>query len=168
MDKILVGQDGDVTITNDGATILSEMDVSNQVAKLMVQLSQSQDDEIGDGTTGVVVLAGSLLEQAEALIDRGIHPTRIADGFEIACNIAVQHLATLAETVEVSRDNLAPLTRIVSTSLGSKMFVFRFSFFLSFFLSRFLLDTRRQRVFVWCCAHPPSKGREGEKERGEK
>eukprot|EP01096_Ripella_sp_DP13-Kostka_P002086 TRINITY_DN1277_c0_g1_i1.p1 TRINITY_DN1277_c0_g1~~TRINITY_DN1277_c0_g1_i1.p1 ORF type:complete len:538 (+),score=290.70 TRINITY_DN1277_c0_g1_i1:306-1919(+) len=121
MDKILVSQDGEVTITNDGATILAEMDVGNQVAKLMVQLSQSQDDEIGDGTTGVVVLAGSLLEQAEALIDRGIHPTRIADGYEIACNIAIQHLATLAETIEVSRDNIGPLSHVVSTSLGSKI-----------------------------------------------
>ena len=65
MDKMMVSQDGDVTITNDGATILSKMEVQHQVARLLVELSQSQDDEIGDGTTGVVVLAGALLEQAE-------------------------------------------------------------------------------------------------------
>ena len=68
MDKMLVSPDGDVTITNDGATILQKMEVEHQVARLMVELSQSQDNEIGDGTTGVVVLAGSLLEQARARI----------------------------------------------------------------------------------------------------
>lgn len=68
---MMVSADGDVTVTNDGATILKMMDVEHQIAKLMVELSQSQDDEIGDGTTGVVVLAGALLEQAEGLLDRG-------------------------------------------------------------------------------------------------
>jgi T-complex protein 1 subunit epsilon len=82
LDKMMCSPDNDVTITNDGATILKMMDVDHQIAKLMVQLSQSQDDEIGDGTTGVVVLCGALLEQAETLIDKGIHPIRIADGFE--------------------------------------------------------------------------------------
>ena len=71
MDKMLQSPDGDVCITNDGATILQEMKVENQIGKLLVELSKSQDDEIGDGTTGVVVLAGSLLEKAEALLDRG-------------------------------------------------------------------------------------------------
>eukprot|EP00964_Phaeocystis_antarctica_P120762 scaffold84495_cov39-Phaeocystis_antarctica.AAC.1 len=70
MDKMLQSPDGDVCITNDGATILQEMKVENQIGKLLVELSKSQDDEIGDGTTGVVVLAGSLLEKAEALLDR--------------------------------------------------------------------------------------------------
>jgi len=68
---MMVSSDGDVTVTNDGATILKMMDVDHQIAKLMVELSQSQDDEIGDGTTGVVVLAGALLEQAEVLLDKG-------------------------------------------------------------------------------------------------
>lgn len=72
MDKMLTSPDGDVTVTNDGATILSKMEIEDQVAKLMVELSRSQDDEIGDGTTGVVVLAGALLEQAEALLDKGM------------------------------------------------------------------------------------------------
>merc|ERR1712110_174191 len=74
LDKILQSPDGEVTVTNDGATILSLMDVEHQVAKLLVQLSKSQDDEIGDGTTGVVVLAAALLEHAECLLDKGIHP----------------------------------------------------------------------------------------------
>jgi T-complex protein 1 subunit epsilon len=121
MDKILVSSDGEVTITNDGATILKEMDVENQVAKLMVDLSQSQDDEIGDGTTGVVVFAGALLGQAEALIEKGIHPTRIADGFEAACAVAVDHLASLAETLEFSRENTSALHQIVRSCISSKV-----------------------------------------------
>ena len=68
LDKMMVDEVGDVTITNDGATILQQMDMSNEIAKLMVQLSKSQDDEIGDGTTGVVVLAGALLEQVGPLL----------------------------------------------------------------------------------------------------
>merc|ERR1712110_1346208 len=75
LDKLMVSPDNDITITNDGPTILQKMDVEHQIAKLMVQLSQSQDDEIGDGTTGVVVLCGALLEQAETLIDKGITPS---------------------------------------------------------------------------------------------
>lgn len=71
MDKMLISQDGDVTVTNDGATILDKMVLEDQIAKLLVELSKSQDDEIGDGTTGVVVLAGALLEKAASLLDRG-------------------------------------------------------------------------------------------------
>lgn len=77
---MLVSPDGEVTITNDGATILQKMQVEHQVAKLLVDLSQSQDNEIGDGTTSVTVLAGALLEQAEKLLDRGLHPVRISEG----------------------------------------------------------------------------------------
>eukprot|EP00911_Craspedida_sp_UC1_P001781 UC1_evm1s1358 len=97
LDKMIVDQDGDVTITNDGATILARMDVQHEIAKLMVQLSKSQDDEIGDGTTGVVVLAGALLEKAEALLDRGLHPIRVADGFEMAARVATDRLDAMAE-----------------------------------------------------------------------
>lgn len=79
MDKMMQSQDGDITITNDGATILEKMQVEHQIAKLMVNLSKSQDDEVGDGTTSVVVLAGALLEEAESLLDMGIHPLRIAE-----------------------------------------------------------------------------------------
>ena len=77
LDKLMVSPDGDITITNDGATILKQMDVDHQVAKLMVQLSQSQDDEIGDGTTGVVVLCGALMEQAAATWARNHKKTHI-------------------------------------------------------------------------------------------
>ena len=94
---MLVSPDGDVTISNDGATILAKMHVEHQIARLMVELSSSQDDEIGDGTTGVVVLAGALLEQAESLLDKGVHAVRIADGFDRACNISTKYLETVSE-----------------------------------------------------------------------
>ena len=93
MDKMCVSQDGDVTITNDGATILQKMDVEHLVAKLLVDLSQSQDNEIGDGTTGVTVLAGALLEQAEKLLEKGLHPVRISEGFEAAAEVACKKLS---------------------------------------------------------------------------
>ncbi|CAH1115610.1 unnamed protein product [Psylliodes chrysocephalus] len=121
LDKMMVSPDGEVTVTNDGATILKMMDVEHQVAKLLVQLSQSQDDEIGDGTTGVVVLAGALLEQAGTLLDRGIHPIRIADGFELACQTAVEHLEKIAEVFPVSAENTEPLVKVAMTTLGSKI-----------------------------------------------
>ncbi|KAG8922242.1 T-complex protein 1 subunit epsilon [Tulasnella sp. 418] len=97
------------------------MEVEHQIAKLLVQLSKSQDDEIGDGTTGVVVLAGALLEQSEALLDRGIHPIRIADGFERACAVAVEQLDRIAERVEFSKENTENLLKSAMTSLGSKI-----------------------------------------------
>lgn len=121
LDKMMISSDGDVTVTNDGATILKQMDVDHEIAKLMVQLSQSQDDEIGDGTTGVVVLAGALLEQAEQLLDKGIHPIRIADGFELAAQYAVKHLETICESFPVDLDNLEPLIQTAMTTLGSKI-----------------------------------------------
>lgn len=121
MDKILISPDGEITVTNDGATILGQMEVEHQIAKLLVEVSKSQDDEIGDGTTGVVgesswkpamareqqdpdksnylVLAGALLSSALSLLDRGIHPIRIADGYEKACEIAVAELDRVADTV---------------------------------------------------------------------
>jgi T-complex protein 1 subunit epsilon len=121
MDKMLVDQDGQVTITNDGATILEKMDVEHQIAKLMVDLSRSQDDEIGDGTTGVVVLAGSLLQQAEKLLDQGIHPVTIAEGYERACNLAVLHLDHISDEIEFDQDNLTPLVDTAQTTLSSKI-----------------------------------------------
>jgi len=121
MDKILVSPDGDVTITNDGATIMDRMEVNHQVAKLLVELSASQDDEIGDGTTGVVVLAGALLEQAEKLLMKGIHPVRIAEGYEKAAEVAIQTLDKICDTVPFSADNLDPLITTAMTTLSSKI-----------------------------------------------
>lgn len=121
MDKMLVSPDGDVTVTNDGATILEKMEVDHEIGKLLVELSKSQDDEIGDGTTGVVVLAGALLEEAEKLLEKGIHPIRISRGYEKAVDIATAHLAAIADRIEFSETNLEPLIGTASTTLGSKI-----------------------------------------------
>ncbi|OQR78412.1 T-complex protein 1 subunit epsilon isoform 1-like [Tropilaelaps mercedesae] len=119
LDKLMVSSDGDVTITNDGATILKKMNVDHQVARLLVQLSQSQDDEIGDGTTAVVVLAGALLEQAEQLLDKGIHPIRIADGFDMAAKCAIDNLEKIADSFPVT--DREKLVKVAMTTLGSKI-----------------------------------------------
>merc|ERR1719193_1046520 len=99
---------------------MDKMDVEHQIAKLMVQLSKSQDDEIGDGTTGVV-LAGALLEHAEKLLDRGIHPIRIADGYEMAAKAVLQHLDTVADTFPIDLTNTELLKLVAKTTLGSKI-----------------------------------------------
>eukprot|EP00930_Biecheleria_cincta_P079832 TRINITY_DN677_c0_g2_i1.p1 TRINITY_DN677_c0_g2~~TRINITY_DN677_c0_g2_i1.p1 ORF type:complete len:544 (+),score=152.49 TRINITY_DN677_c0_g2_i1:67-1698(+) len=121
MDKMVVGPDGDVTVTNDGATILEKMDVNHQIAKLLVELSKSQDDEIGDGTTGIVVMAGALLEKSLDLIEKGIHPLRVATGFEKACEVAVQRVEAIARVVDIQADDRAALRKAASTALGSKV-----------------------------------------------
>ncbi|EGP87855.1 unnamed protein product [Zymoseptoria tritici ST99CH_1A5] len=121
LDKILISPDGDITVTNDGATILGQMEISNHIAKLLVSLSQSQDAEIGDGTTGVVVLAGALLEQAAELIDKGIHPIRIADGYDAACEVAVAALDEISDVIDFTKDSNENLFKVAKTSLGSKI-----------------------------------------------
>lgn len=100
------------------------MEITNHVAKLLVELSKSQDEEIGDGTTGVVVLAGALLEKAADLIDKGIHPIRIADGYDEACEVAVIELDRISDKVEFTKEQKQNLFEVAKTSLGSKMYVF--------------------------------------------
>jgi T-complex protein 1 subunit epsilon len=100
------------------------MEITNNVAKLLVELSRSQDEEIGDGTTGVVVLAAAMLEQASDLIDKGIHPIRIADGYDQACEIAIAELDKISDEIHFSRDDTTNLLKVAKTSLGSKMYVF--------------------------------------------
>jgi len=121
MDKMLVSPDGEVIITNDGATILEKMEIHHQTAKLLAELSASQDNEIGDGTTGVVVLAGAILEQAQKLLDRGIHPLKIADGFDKACDIAVKRVDEIQEAINISKNNYEFLRNCAKTALGSKV-----------------------------------------------
>jgi T-complex protein 1 subunit epsilon len=99
------------------------MEISNNVAKLLVELSKSQDEEIGDGTTGVVVLAAALLEQASELIDKGIHPIRIADGYDQACEIAVAELNKISDEIQFGKEDTENLIKVAKTSLGSKMCV---------------------------------------------
>eukprot|EP00771_Trimastix_marina_P000034 gnl/Trimastix_PCT/1033.p1 GENE.gnl/Trimastix_PCT/1033~~gnl/Trimastix_PCT/1033.p1 ORF type:complete len:545 (+),score=214.62 gnl/Trimastix_PCT/1033:66-1700(+) len=121
MDKALVNRDGEVTVSNDGATILEQMEVEHPAARLIVDLSKSLDNDIGDGTTGVVVMAGAILEQIPALLDKGIHPTRIADGLERAAMEAARHLETIADRIEFTKENTAPLLQPAFTSLSSKL-----------------------------------------------
>ena len=128
LDKILVSPDGDINITNDGATILTEMQIDNEIAKLLVELSKSQDDEIGDGTTGVVILAGALLEQALKLIEMGIHPIKVANGYEKASKIISAHLDEIADEIVIDKEDLdsnllesSDLFKAAKTSLGSKI-----------------------------------------------
>ena len=99
MDKMLVDGFGDVTISNDGATILDEMDVQNPAARMMVEVAKTQDDEVGDGTTTAVVLTAELLSKAQALMDKDVHPTVIVDGYQIASEKALEFLRKMATKV---------------------------------------------------------------------
>ena len=119
MDKMLVDSLGDVTITNDGATILKEIDVQHPAAKMLVEISKTTDNEVGDGTTSVVVLAGSLLEYAETLINQDVHPTIIVDGYRKAAKKAKQYLEEIAETV--TANDKAMLLKVAKTSMQTKL-----------------------------------------------
>lgn len=118
MDKMLVGSFGDVSITNDGATILKELDVQHPAAKMLVEVAKAQDNEVGDGTTTAVVLAGELLVKAESLLDKNIHPTVIISGYKKAGEKAQDILDKLS--ILVSIDDERRLSEVAITSLGSK------------------------------------------------
>ncbi|KAF4022587.1 hypothetical protein G4228_014771 [Cervus hanglu yarkandensis] len=117
LDKMMVNKHGDMTITNDSVTLLSMMDVDHQITNLMAELSKSQDDEIGDGTTGVVVM----LKMAEQLLDLHIHPIRITNGQEQAACIIIEHLDKISDSVLVDMKNTEPLIQTAKTTLGSKV-----------------------------------------------
>ncbi|MCL2549404.1 MAG: TCP-1/cpn60 chaperonin family protein [Methanimicrococcus sp.] len=118
MDKMLVDSMGDVTITNDGATILKEMDIEHPAAKMIVEVSKTQDEEVGDGTTSAAVVAGELLKKAEDLIDMDIHPTVIASGYRLAAAKAVELVQGLAKDVDENDRDL--LISIASTAITGK------------------------------------------------
>ncbi len=119
MDKMLVDSLGDVTITNDGATILKEIDVQHPAAKMMVEISKATDNEVGDGTTSVVVLAGALIEKAEELINKDVHPTIIVDGYRKSAAKTIEVLNSIAQKIEGNeKDELA---RIARTSMQTKI-----------------------------------------------
>ncbi|MEM3056576.1 MAG: TCP-1/cpn60 chaperonin family protein, partial [Candidatus Bathyarchaeia archaeon] len=119
MDKMLVDSFGDVTITNDGATMLKEMDVQHPAAKMMVEIAKAQDQEVGDGTTSVVVLAGELLGKAVDLMDKKIHPTTIIDGYRRAQEQALRHLEEIS--IKVLPRDREMLKKIAMTSMASKL-----------------------------------------------
>ena len=118
MDKMLIDSLGDITITNDGAAILDEIDVQHPAAKMMVEVAKTQDDMVGDGTTTSVILAGELLRKAEELLAQNIHPTIIVQGYRKAVDKAVEALAKLAITVSI--DDRETLKKVSMTSMGSK------------------------------------------------
>jgi thermosome len=119
MDKMLVDTLGDVTITNDGATILKEIDVQHPAAKMMVEISKATDNEVGDGTTSVVILAGALIEKAEELINKDVHPTIIVDGYRKGATKAIEVLGSIAQKVEGNEKK--ELARIAKTSMQTKL-----------------------------------------------
>jgi len=118
MDKMLVDSLGDVTITNDGATILDKMDIQHPAGKMLVQAAKGQDEEAGDGTKTSVIFAGDLLRQAEDLLDRNIHPTIIIQGYKMALDKTSELIDKLAETVRYEDDDV--LVKVAKTSLSSK------------------------------------------------
>ncbi|MGD9779035.1 thermosome subunit beta [Methanomethylovorans sp.] len=118
MDKMLVDSLGDVVITNDGATILKEMDIEHPAAKMIVEVSKTQDDEVGDGTTTAAVIAGELLKKAEELIEQDVHPTIIASGYRIASEKAGEILQTLAKKVTIDDEDI--LLNIAGTAMTGK------------------------------------------------
>jgi len=119
MDKMLVDSLGDVTITSDGRTILDEMDIQHPAAKMMVEVAKTQDDEVGDGTTTAVVISGELLEKAEDLVDKNVHPTVIIDGYRKAAEKALEVLEKIA--IPVKPTDKSFLKKVAMTSMASKL-----------------------------------------------
>ena len=118
MDKMLVDSLGDVVITNDGVTILKEIDVEHPAAKMIIEVAKTQDNEVGDGTTTAVVLAGELLKRAEELLDQDIHPAIIANGYRLAAEKAIEILNEIA--IPISKDDEEVLKKIASTAMTGK------------------------------------------------
>jgi len=119
MDKMLIDNLGDITITNDGASILKDMDIEHPAAKMMAEIAKTQDDMVGDGTTTVVVLSGELLRKAEGLLEQDIHPISIVSGYRKAADMTVKILNKVAE--DVAFDDTEILRKIAETSMSSKI-----------------------------------------------
>ena len=119
MDKMLVDSFGDITITSDGRTVLDEMDIQHPAAKMLVEVAKAQDNEAGDGTTSVVIIAGELLNRAEELIDKNVHPTTIIDGYRKAAEKALEVLDKIAITIDPSSSEY--MKKVATTSMGSKI-----------------------------------------------
>jgi thermosome len=118
MDKMLVDSMGDVVITNDGATILKEMDIAHPAAKMIVEVAKTQDDEVGDGTTTAVVIAGELLKKAEELLEQNVHPTVIASGYKIAAEEAQTIMESIATKIDLDDEEM--LVKVANTAMTGK------------------------------------------------
>jgi len=121
MDKMMIDGSGDATITNDGATILREMDIEHPVARMIVEVAKAQDDEIGDGTTTAVIIAGELLNRAEAMIDQNVHPTVIVSGYKLASAKAQEILREMAVDASGDRNMLLRIAETAMTGKGIEM-----------------------------------------------
>ncbi|MFB5598103.1 MAG: TCP-1/cpn60 chaperonin family protein, partial [Nitrosopumilaceae archaeon] len=119
LDKMLVDSLGDVTITNDGATILKEIDVQHPAAKMMVEISKTVDNEVGDGTTSSVIFGGALLARAEDLLKKDVHSSTIIDGYQAAADKTLEIFSDLAKKIQP--DDKASLLKIATTSMQSKL-----------------------------------------------
>jgi archaeal chaperonin len=118
MDKMLIDGMGDIVITNDGATILKQMDIEHPAAKMMVEIAKTQDDEVGDGTTSAVIIAGELLKNAENLLNQKVHPTVIAEGYQQAAIKALEILSAIA--IDVKPSDRVTLTHVAETAISGK------------------------------------------------
>lgn len=118
MDKMLVDNLGDVTITNDGVTMLKEMDIEHPAAKMVIEVAETQDDECGDGTTSAVVLAGELLKKSEDMLDKDIHPSTISKGYRLASNKAIEILGEIKKNISI--DDEEELINIATTAMTGK------------------------------------------------
>src|SRR3989338_6148417 len=118
MDKMLVDSLGDIIVTNDGVTILQEIQIEHPAAKMIVEVAKTQEKEVGDGTTTAVILAGELLKNAENLLEKNIHPTVIAKGYRVAAEKSLEILEEIAETI--SENDYEILFKIASTAMTGK------------------------------------------------
>ena len=120
MDKMLVDTLGDVIVTNDGVTILQEIEIEHPAAKMMVEIAKTQEDEVGDGTTTAVVLAGELLKKAGELLDKKIHPTVLSKGYRIAAEKAQEILSKISERISEKDEDV--LKKIAMTAMTGILF----------------------------------------------
>lgn len=121
MDKIIKEENEDITVTNDGATIMGKLKSRNQITSIIAELSKSQDEEVGDGTTGIVLLAGNLLDQAEKLMEKGIHPTRIIEGFEHIADFCLFYLENISKSIGGKNNLFSCLLFTSMTAMNSKV-----------------------------------------------
>src|SRR3989344_3006305 len=119
MDKMLVDKDGNITVTNDGVTILEEIEIEHPAARMMVEIARTQEKEVGDGTTTAVLLAGKLLENSEKLLDRRIHPTVIEKGYKLAAEQALNILDEISIKIE-NRETLINIAQTAMTGKGAE------------------------------------------------
>ncbi len=118
MDKLVMDSMGNIIVTNDGATILDEMNIEHPIARMMVEISKTQENEVGDGTTTAVILAGELLKKAEELVEENIHPTIITKGYRIAKEKAIEELKKLSKKVTI--EDTKTLEKIAETAMTGK------------------------------------------------